>query len=349
MLDNNGMKIKFRIPTILHFLVDFFCIFGLFFHSKTDETYLIGSFIYMILAFAIQPIVGLFIDKFKNEKALTSLSVCLVLIGFISMNIYSHAIFSGIGNSLFHVAAGKIILDKSEKSSPLGVFISFGAIGVGLASSFDITIISYLSIFLAVVMVFLGVLNFFTNYDTIEYNFENDSKFKDNKTIIIAVVLICFSVIVRGMSAHYNDYSWSLPNVLFYIGLVSFAGKFIGGFIKDYLGEVVLIILSGALSIVAVFFQYNVIMSFIGIFGCNLLMALTLDYVRKAMPTLRATSFGLLANMLTIGTYLGQLLIENHQIGYTIYISLFIYLANIIVLFVVYFLFKKKNLIGGKN
>jgi len=85
------------------------------------------------------------------------------------------------------------------------------------------------------------------------------------------------------------------------LALAIFIGKFLGGFILDAFGSFPLIIASSAISFGAFFFPSIALVSLIGVFAVNLLMALTMEYMRNAMPSFMGFGFGLLASFLLLG------------------------------------------------
>lgn len=325
------MKKEFWVPCLLHLFVDFFCIYALLSYDINAETRLIWFTVYNCLAFLLQPVIGALIEKSKRNKELASFGCAFVIVGALFPNLYVTSIVSGIGNAMFHVCMGTIVLNKSEKSSPLGAFISFGAIGVGLASVFHNGWLFYSFLF---VFAGLTALNMFTSYEFIPYDFKEDFKKEvskeDLKPLPIIIGLITLGVILRGFFGKYSEINVDISYLVLYIELAMFLGKFVGGFILDLLGGIPLICISLALSILGLFFPSNIYLILLGIFGTNLLMAFTMELVRRSMPNNLGLGFGLLASGLMTGTYIGSFVITY---GYVYYIPLILMIINALSLF----------------
>lgn len=300
------MKKEFWIPSLLHFFVDFFSVYVVVSFkslSISAEGLALLTIGYDVLAFLPQPVLGALFEKSKNIKYLGAIGCLLVMVGALIPEAITAIILLGLGNALFHVCDGKIILGKSEKAAPLGVFISFGSLGLGLALSFADP---YLFFTLLGVFVILTVLSCFLDYDKISYSFA--PKEGKEKTLVLPLFLIVFGVFLRGFFGPYNNNTWT--NGVFLASLLTsaavFLGKVSGGFILDLVGGLPLIVLSGVMSLVCVFFPSVASVSLLGVVGVNLLMALTMEFMRRAMPQHLAFGFGLLASLLLVGYMCGS-------------------------------------------
>jgi len=131
---NVNSKVTAYLYNILHFLVDGICalvIFSTLYSTKLD---IYVFFIYNIMAFVTQPIFGLLIDKYKNEKIFLLLCLIFIILGLILMNspIIS-ALLLGLGNSLFHISGGKYVITNTNNDFvSIGVFVSTGALGLAI-------------------------------------------------------------------------------------------------------------------------------------------------------------------------------------------------------------------------
>lgn len=299
------MKKEFWIPSLLHFFVDFFSVYvvvsfkGL---ALSGESLVLLTVGYDALAFLPQPVLGAIFEKSKNLKYLGALGCLLVIVGALIPEAITAVILLGLGNALFHVCDGTIILEKSKKAAPLGVFISFGSLGLGLALSFANP---YLFFVLLGLFALLAVISCFLDYEKIPFSFEAE-KGKE-KTLLLPLCFIVLGVFLRGFFGPYSDNAWtsSVSFPALFSSVAVFLGKFCGGFVLDLVGGLPLIILSGALSLVCVFFPSVAAVSLLGVVGVNLLMALTMEFVRRAMPKHLAFGFGLLASFLFVGYIFG--------------------------------------------
>jgi hypothetical protein len=235
------MKKEFWIPSFLHFFVDFFSVYALVSFKGLN----------------------LSSEDSKNLKYLGVLGCLLITIGCLIPEVIIAVILLGLGNALFHVTQGKILLDKSEKAAPLGVFISFGSLGLGLALTFSNVFLfwSLLGIFMV-----LAFVNALVDYSKIIFDF--NSAQRDKKTLVLPLILIVSGVFLRGFFGQYNVYQW-LDSVNGYavlcLALAVFTGKFLGGFILDAFGSLPLIIASSAISFGAFFFPSIIMVSLLGV------------------------------------------------------------------------------------
>jgi hypothetical protein len=295
------MRKELWLPALLHFFVDFFSVYALFAFHLSGELAAILILSYDALAFLPQPLFGALFEKSKHLSYLGSLGCLLVIIGALIPEAITAIIFFGIGNAIFHVCEGKLILDKSEKSAPLGLFISFGSIGLALALCFSSL---YLFLSLLLVFIILAILNCFVPYEK-AIPFVYSAKEGHSSTLVLALVLIVAGVFLRGFFGQYTAYAWGKSDLsslnALWVGLAIFFGKAIGGFLLDYFGSIPLIVLSAVLSLLGYFFPSSLAFSLVGIVGVNLLMALTMEFMRRAMPSFTAFGFGLLAAFLLLG------------------------------------------------
>ena len=332
------MSFKLFIPSFLHLLVDFFSIFLLFSFKVDTQTALLLVVLYDCLAFMSQPIFGALIEKVKRLNGIISLSVMVIIVAqFITLS-YIAIPLAALGNALFHVAAGKLVIDKSSKSSPLGIFISFGALGVGFATLYANKQLFVLLLFILFVLV---LVNEFINYDDIPY--VNNQENNDQKTYIFPVILIMIGVTLRGFFGYYTDKSslTQLNNGALISVFVVFIAKFIGGFLIDKFKMIPVIILSLILSIIGISFAQISYLYLFGVFGVNLLMAATLELIRRVLPNNHAFGFGLLASCLAFGSLLGIYLIGSYK--YIFYINMILTSINSLSLILSVVYYKKKK------
>jgi hypothetical protein len=186
------MKKEFWIPSFLHFFVDFFSVYALVSFkdlSLSSQDYFLLVLAYDSLAFLPQTLFGAIFEHSKNLKFLGALGCLLITIGCLIPEAITAVILLGFGNALFHVTQGKILLDKSKKAAPFGVFISFGSLGLGLALSFSNVYLfrSLLGIFMV-----LTFVNMLVDYAKIDFNFSLAQS--DKMTLVLPLILIVSGV-----------------------------------------------------------------------------------------------------------------------------------------------------------
>ena len=135
---NRENRLAEVLNALAHFLVDAVCIAALF-GAKLGGTGVAKEIIiYNTLAFSTQCVVGLLTDKVKHCVELETAAMLLVAAGFFApVPLMWRVVMIGIGNSVFHVAAGTVTLRRSAfRAAPLGIFVAPGAIGLTLGTCF---------------------------------------------------------------------------------------------------------------------------------------------------------------------------------------------------------------------
>jgi hypothetical protein len=123
--------------TLLHLTVDGVCGAALAAYAVNEPEYanIVYYFhLYSLVAFGGQWLAGLALDR-KMNWILPGLALVPVLLGLGTLpgfGIFCQAVLLGVGNCIFHVAAGILILRRCPGYAGPGVFVSGGAIGLGL-------------------------------------------------------------------------------------------------------------------------------------------------------------------------------------------------------------------------
>lgn len=340
------------VATFLHFLVDLSCgflVFQLCFNSGDPNYIAIILVAYNALAFGLQPIFGFLVDRFPKTirywKSFSLILLSLSLIVFIQQNdinldstiVFICLIIAGVSNAAFHVSFSKEIM-ADEKKYGLGIFVSSGALGIAIAyclyGAFQILlfVIPFIVIPLGFVAVFMLPV-----YQ--EVKGASEVKFKNNlswKPIAAALCSIIVAVFLRAMMGSYTNSNLSVILfsqqyiVVFSIAIGAFVGKFIGGFLIDWINEKIVLIVATIISISCLFFlNTHFVVAMIFSFSINMLMPLTLSMIKRVLPSLNATGFGLLAAVLFPGVFFAAYL---KNLYYSSWILLAIVFINAVML-----------------
>ena len=317
---------------IMHFVVDFICAstlsicFTSVYKYNVNISLASAAFlVYNCVAFLLQPILGLWMDKIKAPlllKLMMVFSAMSLIVGAIfefafAANAFGAILgvtFLGFGNALFHVIGGKESLEMSNKATPGGLFVSTGALGLSLGLMYSLDT-SYALTLLAIAMPFIfGILTAIHAF----IPFENEKiAYKEikapTKTMIIILLLLCLAVAIRSFLGFFASSSSELTVtwMVFLIAVCAFLGKAIGGIIYDLAGPYVLIIMSTLIAVVSGFLLEYVAFDYLFVLAINLLMPLTLDCIRRIFPSKEGFAFGLLAAFLIPGYLVGQMLKGN--------------------------------------
>ena len=319
---------------LLHFSVDFVCASSLMFIYDVNALPNILPYVFLIyncLAFLLQPIFGLLIDRFDGSnngrmyKAFLLISLGSLLIGWV-LSVFTlttmssifmmlvSSIVLGLSNALFHVVGGKQSLMFSNKATPGGLFVSTGALGIGLASvmftaGYGSIFIQYLYFAMPAIILIFGLLSFFSKFEVVKGEYGPYS-FKSIKWFSIAVLLLCVAIAVRSFLGFYNKMSEGIVDwvSIFLLSVSAFMGKAIGGILLDLGGPFFTIGVSTILSTVLSIFLSHSYVDYIYILSFNLLMPVTLDALRRCFPNKEGFAFGLAAAFLIPGYLLGSIL-----------------------------------------
>ena len=316
------------LNAIAHFLVDAACVGALF--SFTEDGALLGTavLVYNTLAFSTQCLVGIALDKgikqgrprsdaMKLYAALESVSMFVVAAAAVApVGIVLKAVLIGLGNSVFHVSAGSVTLERSKgKAAPLGVFVAPGAFGVTIgmlwpkANLWICAALGILSVF-GYGLLGKAAVRGTEDGETFRCKTEGPGTVSYDASVIFPVMLLTAAVAVRAIGGTAAEFSWKDGAVsAMLLTLFVFLGKLLGGFVCDRLGvlkpSAVSVVLAALLT---AFFAYSMPLSLAGQLLLNLSMPVTLWLMFKHIPDRPGLAFGLAASALWPGTLFGGLI-----------------------------------------
>ena len=321
---NNRLLLK---QTIGHFCVDATCA-AVVIHGTSNLSFSFLFFVlYNFLAFCLQPLAGILLDKVKNIQPRDYIitSFILLLLGFIpEFNIWGRVLLVGIGNCLFHTGAGTIILTSSaHKMTPLGIFVSTGAVGLFLGSLFaDYSACHIILILALLVLIFLNL------------NLPIKTKLPLRRAFSSWQIafLLCLCIAIRSFMGFMplTDFK-KTPSVLLLITMGVFIGKSLGGILFDKWGIKPVVILTTILVMGLFLFSFhNPYLWTLVQMIVNLSMPITLYLMYKSMPSYPAFSFGLAASFLVVGL-LATFAFKSVQIPSACFLILFVLNSGIIL------------------
>jgi MFS family permease len=316
-------KTTIAILSVLHLLCDLICGYKVIGILAIDF-YDYGFFIFVIyntLAFCFQPFIGLYVDRYHQEKRILLASLVFLAIGLFINIWWLSAILLGIGNQIFHVAGGKVCTNIStEKSSHLGIFVSLGAIGLAIGGNlYQYRFIPYVAIAL---YFFLTLASLWLIEDKTENLKTNDKPTKpliNKQQILLSVMFLLIAVFIRSFLGKIIHYEFEINLKLLLLLPASAAlGKFIGGFIRDKWGSFYTILVSMTLTaMLLLFFAQSKILMMLGLVMINISMPITLFELNKLLPGKEGFNFGILAGILFPGVVIGMLY-NYHAVSYAI-------------------------------
>lgn len=317
------------ILSILHFLCDLVCVFKVM--QGLSNIYIFDHTLIFILyngvAFLMQPLAGILIDKFHKEKPLLLATVLFIILGAALNNLILSCVFLGLANQLFHVAGGKICTNFStNKAWHLGLFVSLGAIGLMLGSNFsNDTFLFIIPIILYSLLIIIVCLLYKEEKNKEIKPIANEIKMSKKIFAVMFIVVVVFIRSFVGKIIHY-DFEMNITFIVL-LGIASAFGKFIGGLLKDIFGSLKVIFVSLVLcGIILLLLDHIFILMLIGTILINISMPITLFELNKINPNHEGLNFGLLAASLFPGVAIG-LIYQYEVISYTILVILSVVLS----------------------
>ena len=297
---------------IFHFLVDALCGSAMLWVVVDDAPdggfWLIMA--YDFLAFATQMLTGWMADKLKCDRWLWFISIVLVLSGAGAAwyHPWLATALLGLGNSLFHVSAGREVirchtLAGKSKARELGLFVGPGALGIGLGCMFPMAMyIITLGVTLFMLLCFVGNQPPETA-ETAETAETTAPSSEPASHRALPAFMMAFCVFCRAASGFCGPSPWRSSMAL---GILCFLlvmfGKMVGGFIGDRWGHwktgLAALVISWILLVIG---GENFTLALSAQFVANLLMAITLYVLVKLYPSSPGMMFGLAAAVLFPG------------------------------------------------
>lgn len=258
--------------------------------------------LYNTLAFSTQCLVGIAADRLRKHSLFAAAALLAVAAGAVlPLPPVLRVCVLGLGNSVFHVAAGARTLERSGgKAGPLGIFVAPGAVGLALGMLFPglRTAFAVLAVLVAAALIPLS-----RGTDVAPH--------AEKRPVPAAeILLLTAAVAVRAVGGSVVSFPWKTTAALslLTVGCV-FAGKVLGGLLCDRVGAV----RSAAVSILPAglliaFGSSWMLPSLLGQFALNLTMPVTLWLLYRAMPDSPGFAFGVAASALWPGTIAGGLI-----------------------------------------
>lgn len=293
---------RLALNSIAHLLTDAVCaaaVFGPIAASGGDLSLCIV--VYNSAAFLTQCLAGLLTDMLPRHERLAALGLAVCVLGaYLPVPGWAAALVAGLGNCLFHVAAGTVTLRESRSAGPLGVFVAPGAIGLALGTLRPglLPYFSGAALLAVAAMLALG---------RGEAAFERPAPARVPWGAVAALTL---AVAVRAIGGCAADFPWKTGAGLALLTAVFvFAGKSLGGFACDRLGPTRTALVSiPAAALLTAFCAAWAAPALAGQLLLNLSMPVTLWLIYRAMPDSPGFAFGLAASALWPGTVAGMLI-----------------------------------------
>lgn len=297
------------IHAISHLLVDAVCAATLFGPLGQEPGLSSLISLYSLLAFSTQCLVGLLADRFRHLRpAAAAGMLCIALGFFLPLSALPRVILIGLGNSVFHVAAGSLTLQNSGfRAAPLGCFVAPGAIGVSLGSIFPLLgpVLALLLLAAAVI----SVLPMAAQRDSNSLPVTPTQPAGISHPSAVILVLTA-AVAIRAIGGVAVRFPWQTgPLLTMLTAFFVFGGKLAGGFLCDRIGPRRSAWASvPAAAVLISFCSTWMLPALLGQFALNLTMPITLWLLYRAIPDAPGFAFGMAASALIPGTMAGKYL-----------------------------------------
>ena len=314
-------NILLALCTVLHFSVDGVCaaVLASYAVHEPDYSNIVYYFwLYNFIAFGGQWLTGIFLDKYK-KVIVPALAVVPVMlgIGLLNISILWRAVSVAVANCLFHVAAGILILERYENFKEPGIFVSSGAVGLGLGLNRFMGAVT----FEVICAVFTAIALFtLIKHHEQQAHTEQELVSSENLSFLIAgALLLLVCVVLRGFGGKSR-----LPVHIMLMPCVFMLGKSAGGVVCDMLGYRKTILAVLLLSFVALQIK-GTTGAVVLAFAFNMTMPLTLRLLHWYFPENPGLTFGLAAGCLLPGAFLGNVIKIAPEVMVVIqFISLFV-------------------------
>lgn len=287
---------------LAHLVVDAACAFLVLGVLDIGSQPILSLLIYNFLAFVLQVPIGIMVDKFLNPKFAALFGLMLVACSFLFWNtMFAALVLAGVGNALFHVGGGSLILSlEVKKATYAGLFVAPGGIGLAIGTYLSIShLVSSLLLF-PMVLIVACLFLYFVQIPL--FNRVSVEKGTTNWDYLI-VSLILIPIIVRSLIGLSMDFPWRENQNLLWMLIAAIAlGKVFGGMLSDKFGLFKVGVGGMLVSAPLLAFFHSVpLLGILGVFVLNFTMPVTLIAIWSLMPNRRGLSFGLTTAALFVG------------------------------------------------
>ena len=333
----------------IHLVAEVLCFF--FLHSIVGDSFILWltPFVYDILAFIPQILIGAISDRFVKIP-FGVIGVLLMIVGLClfglngALPVMAVVIIMALGSACIHVDGAEVTLRYGKgKIAPAAIYVAGGSFGVVIGKLLAGFIQIWPLLVLAITAIPVIILAGKYRRQTADIDVPCKQFKYSSKTIAVWLVAIgvAFVVMVRsyigyGIPTAWNKTAFQTVLLFSFMGI----GKMFGGMLIDRIGirKTAYISMLGALPFL-VFGNNNMMVSLIGIMFFSMTMAITLAISVSAFPKTPGFAFGIT----TVGLALGALPIFFFRIDNMMINSVMIVVASIICLFIILKITRKEK------
>jgi FSR family fosmidomycin resistance protein-like MFS transporter len=341
---------------LVHATVDFATVAVLYAEVATDQPVTYDEIrllvvLYNVLAFGLQVPLGILCDRFRADKpmALAGLGMTILAVGLSAVAPCAGIVLAGVGNALFHVGAGAIVLRHSEgRAADPGIFVAPGALGLILGiwlGGAGFPGRGYVTAILAAGGIVLALRRTASaasvpapdRISTFPFPAAGNDQPKRNTTaaaFLFCVPLLFLSIAARSLLSDTLSEPWrDVPLRALALTFAAVAAKSLGGLVADRLGwrttAVIPLLLLAPLAGAAMIHHAIAI---VAVFLLQAAMPVTLAALLVRFPRYPGTSFGLASAALLLGAVPGFMQVSSRFTPAPLLVSLVLVSAGLLYL-----------------
>lgn len=295
---------------VVHAVLDAPCA-ALLLHQAASATLSIDAFwtlfiVYHCLAFGLQFSIGAAVDRWRHHQLAVQAglgSLCLAVTVFLDVP-WVAAVLAGVGNALFHVGAGAVVLRLYSRATlPAGIFVAPGVVGLALGGLCAKWVPHWNWLLLGLLLASMVVVHWLDGRTENEPAPRPACPVFPIRIVWIAVCAMGLSVVIRTAVAlligrmHDGE-----PYVLFSLAVAACVGNVLGGFFADRLGWITTGV--GALLLSAPllsFFAGGDLPAIAGMVLFQMTMPVTLLAIYRVFPEEPGLAFGVPSLAILLG------------------------------------------------
>lgn len=192
---------------------------------------------YNLLAFGLQPLAGLLLDRLRQPKPGAAAGLLLTATGVlvVGVNLHFALWFIGLGSAFLHAGGGSVAITSTPgKASAAGVFAAFGVIGLALGGLTSFSFSPTVMIILVALLATLAMIIWLAPQAPVQPIEAAKTSLPVSEILILVLVIAIALRSTVWVGEQSSVARFSLAAV--WLALAAGTGKLLGGFLADRLG-----------------------------------------------------------------------------------------------------------------
>lgn len=196
--------------------------------------------LYNVLAFGVQPAVGMLVDRSRRPKSAAVLGLILLCVGLIALGLRPElaVMLSGLGSALFHVGGGALAVRATRNSAAgAGFFAAPGVLGLAIGGALAATNHIVIWPFAATLLLScVGVIALRMPASPVSLNTNSgDEPISSDLGVVVLLLLAAIAVRSAVWSGLQLVFQGQIKTIIL-LAVAACAGKLLGGFLADWIG-----------------------------------------------------------------------------------------------------------------